>query len=254
MEPPNLPAMPGEEERVDERLLLEVLSDFAHTLAGRFDVSEVLYRLAENVVSILGVAGAGVSVVDDEGRLRPVTWINELTAQLERVEEANQQGPCVDSFLQGVVIRVPRLSEETGHWPEWCAEAKRHGVEAVLGVPLRAGETVIGAMNVYSIEARQWRDDDVQVAQVLTDMAAGYVANASDLEQSRRVTEQLTEALESRIIIEQAKGMLASEYRISVDEAFKVLRSHSRRHGASLRALADAVVNLGLRPPQNPPS
>ncbi|MEW6470979.1 MAG: GAF and ANTAR domain-containing protein [Actinomycetota bacterium] len=242
----------GQEDRIDGELLLEVLSGFAHTLAGRFDVSEVLYRLAENVVAILKVAGTGVSVVDEQGRLRPVTAINELTAQLERVEEATQQGPCVDSFQRGEVIRVDSLQERAGEWPEWSAEAKRHGVEAVLGIPLQVDGRTIGAMNVYASEPRRWRDADVRAARVLGDMAASYVANASDLEQSRRTTEQLREALESRIIIEQAKGMLASEYRISVDQAFVVLRDHSRRHGASLRGVAEAVVTLGLRPPRKP--
>ncbi|HYH52018.1 MAG TPA: GAF and ANTAR domain-containing protein [Acidimicrobiia bacterium] len=241
-------------DRADEGLLLDVLSDFAHTLAGRFDVSEVLYRLAENVVGILDVAGAGVSVVDDQGRLRPVTTINELTARLESVEEATQEGPCVDSFQNGTVIRVDRLSDEEHRWPAWCAQAKCHGVEAVLGIPLRGGDEVIGAMNIYNVGPRQWRDSDVRVAQLLADMAAGYVANASDLERSRRTTEQLTEALDSRIVIEQAKGMLAAEYRISVDQAFTLLRNHARGHGASLKGVAEAVVNLGLRPPARPPS
>jgi len=242
----------SEERRIDDDLLLEVLSGFARTLTGRFEVSEVLYRLAENVVAILKVAGAGVSVVDDRGRLRPVTTINELTAQLETVEEEGQEGPCVDSFQRGEVIRVPRLDERAHEWPEWSAEAKRHGVKAVLGIPLRVEGVSIGAMNVYATEPREWGDGEVRAAQVLTDIAAGYVANASDLEQSRRTTEQLREALESRIIIEQAKGMLASEYQISVDQAFAVLRTHSRRHGATLRVVADGVVNLGLRPPRKP--
>jgi AmiR/NasT family two-component response regulator len=86
------------------------------------------------------------------------------------------------------------------------------------------------------------------VAQTLTDMAASYVANASELEQARRTAEQLSEALESRVLIEQAKGALAAEMHIGVNEAFGVLRAHSRRHDASLRAVAHAVVNLGLRP------
>jgi GAF domain-containing protein len=240
-------------ERIDEQLLLTVLADFAHTLARRFDVSEVLYRLAENVVAILNVAGTGVSVVDDAGRLRPVTAINELTRQLEEVEEAAQQGPCVDSFHRSEVVKVPRLVERADEWPEWSAEAKRHGIEAVLGIPLRVEGQAIGAMNIYSAEPREWRDAEVQVAQVLGDIAASYVANASDLEQSRRTTEQLREALESRIIVEQAKGMLASEYLITVDQAFALLRDHSRRHGAGLRGVADAVVNLGLRPPRKRP-
>ncbi|MEW6470950.1 MAG: GAF and ANTAR domain-containing protein [Actinomycetota bacterium] len=237
-------------DRIDEDRLLEALSNFAHTVAGRFDVGEVLYRLAENVIVILDVVGAGVSVADDQGNLRPVTGVNQLTTQLEEVEEANQQGPCVDAFQKGEVIRVARLSEEAHRWPDWSAEAKRQGVEAVLGIPLCAQDSTIGAMNIYSSEPREWRDADVRVAQVLGDMAAGYVAHASDLQQSRRTTEQLREALESRIIIEQAKGMLASDYQISVDDAFAILRTHCREHGATLRSVAEAVVNLGLRPPR----
>jgi hypothetical protein len=104
-------------EHVDEQLPLRVLSDFAHTLARRFEVSEVLYRLTENVMSILKVAGAGVSLVDDQGRLRPVTAVNELTAELERVQEAAQQGSCVDSFRDSKAVRVPRLADQASGFP-----------------------------------------------------------------------------------------------------------------------------------------
>src|SRR5207244_2727701 len=128
----------GEEKRIDDDLLLEALSAFAHTLAGRFEVSEVLYRLAENVVAVLRVAGAGVSVVDDHGRLRPVTAINELTAQLENVEEAGQQGPCVDSFRRGEVIRVPRPADRADECPARSGDAKGYGDEAARGRARRA--------------------------------------------------------------------------------------------------------------------
>ncbi len=225
-----------------------MLSEFAHTLANRFEVSEVLYRLAEHVVEILGVAGTGVSVVDDAGKLRPVTGINELTTGLEAAEERLQEGPCVDAFHQGAVVVVADLDEDGHRWPNWTAEAKERGVRAVIGVPLRVREDSLGAMNIYSDTPRQWRQSEVRVARVLTDMASSYVANASDLEQSHRTTEQLREALDSRIIIEQAKGVLAAEMGIDVDQAFVVLRDHARRHSASLRSVAHGVVHLGLRP------
>src|SRR3954454_10368022 len=91
----------------DEDLLMKVLSDFAHTLAGRFDVSEVLYRLCEHVIAILHVDGAGVSLLDDRGRLRPATAVNELSRRLEAAEEEHQQGPCVEVSRLGIEVVVP---------------------------------------------------------------------------------------------------------------------------------------------------
>lgn len=235
-------------DRFDEELLTSVLSEFAHTLANRFEVSEVLYRLAEHVIQILGVDGAGVSVVDEHGNLRPVTVPNELTRKLESVEEAHQQGPCIDAFHHGEVVVVEQLDDRAHQWPDWCKAASELGVHAVLGVPLRVHEQSLGAMNIYNLGAREWRDGEIRVARVLCDMAASYVANASALDQAQRTAEQLQEALESRIVIEQAKGILAAERRITVEEAFVALRRHSRGHGVSLRAVAQAVVTLGLRP------
>lgn len=234
---------------IDHDLLTRVLSEFAHTLANRYEVSEVLYRLAEHVVEILQVAGAGVSVAADDGQLRRVTVINELTDQLETVEEAHQEGPCVDAFRHGQVVLVPDLAAEAGTWPTWSAQAAAWGVVAVMGIPMWIRDRAVGAMNVYSTEVRTWSEAEVRTARVLADMAASYVVNASELEASRRTAEQLQEALDSRVLIEQAKGMLANENRVSVDEAFRLLRRHAREHGASLRAVARAVVELGLRPP-----
>jgi GAF domain-containing protein len=239
-------------EHRDSELLMEALSEFAHTLANQFEVSEVLYQLAEHVVAILDVAGTGVSLVDEEDRLRPVTGINELTSLLEAREEQFQEGPCVDAFRDRRIVAVPDLDDVDGSWPRWTVEARLRGVRAVLGVPLRVRDGALGAMNIYSTEPRAWSDSDVRAAQVLSDIAASYVVNASELEHSRRTTEQLREALESRIIIEQAKGMLATELGISIDKAFVVLRDHARRNSASMRSVAHAVVNLGLRPAGKP--
>lgn len=233
---------------LDEHRLTTVLSEFAGTLTGRYQVSEVLYQLAENVVAILGVRGAGVSVVDDSGLLRPVTGINELTLTLEAVEEQFQEGPCIDAFRQGDVIVVEDIEREVARWPRWAAEAIRREIHGVLGLPLCVRERSIGAMNVYSGEPRQWRDNDIRIARVLTDMAASFVANASELEASQRTAQQLREALDSRVVIEQAKGIISVDQRCSIDEAFGILRSHSRRHNVGLRAVAEAVVQLGLRP------
>lgn len=237
-----------EQRRLDEELLIKVLSEYAHTLASRFDVSEVLYRLVEHVIEILGVDGAGVSVVDDEGNLRPVTVPNELTRELEAREEEHQQGPCVDALRNLDEVVVPRLADHADKWPDWCEKASELGVRAVLGIPLTTNGQALGAMNIYSLRERDWQASEVRVARVLCDMASSYVVNASELDQARRTAEQLQQALDSRIIIEQAKGVIANEQRITVEEAFVILRDHSRQQGASLRAVSQAVVELGLRP------
>jgi GAF domain-containing protein len=238
----------------DEERVIGALSEFARTLAGRFETSEVLYRLAEQALDIFAVAGAGVSVRDAQGRLRPVTGINELTTGLEAAQERFQQGPCVDAFRDDRNVVVDDLAAVGDRWPQWNREARRHQVQAVLGVPLRVREESLGALDLYSAHPRQWRESDIRLARVLCDMTASYLANASDLLDSQRTSEQLRGALASRVVIEQAKGIIAAELQCSVDEAFAVLRAHSRAHGANLRSVADAVVRLGLRPAPDPAS
>lgn len=233
---------------LNDQMLTRVLPEFAHTLADGHEVNEVLSRLAGHIVEILDADGAGVSLADPHGALRPVTGVNELSAWLEATQEELQEGPCVDAFHSGCAVRVPDLELEPHAWPRWRREARQREVRGILGVPLRVPTQVLGAVDVYSIRPREWDEAEVTVARVLTVMAASYVANASALEDSRRTTEQLREALASRIVIEQAKGVLANDLGCTVDQAFLVLREHARRNSANLRAVAHAVVHLGLRP------
>jgi GAF domain-containing protein len=168
--------------------------------------------------------------------------------QLEQAQERAQEGVCVQAFSTGEVVTVPDLAALNGLWPEFEREAKAVGFGAVAAIPMRLDDEVLGAVNIYNAEPRAWSEDDVGTAQVLTAMATSYLVNASELEKSRRTAEQLNEALQSRIVIEQAKGILSAECKISIDKAFEILRKHAREHNANLRAVADAVVNLGLRP------
>jgi transcriptional regulator with GAF, ATPase, and Fis domain len=230
----------------DQRLLLQALSDFAETLAHRYAVADVLFQLTDHVTAVLDVVGAGVSLGDDDGVLRFITASNEMLTEIERVQELAQRGPCVDAYHTKVVVQCEDLTTET-RWPELVPDAVRVGFRSVVALPMCFGDTnTIGTLNIYDMQRRRWQEQELQAARLLADMAVSYVVNASELERSERIREQLQRALESRVVIEQAKGMIAAEHGIGVDEAFKMLRQHARARNTSLHHVADAVVNLGL--------
>lgn len=131
-------------------------------------------------------------------------------------------------------------------WPEYVETAGRVGIVAVAALPLRDGSR-LGALDLYDTQAHEWTPAEVTVAHVFADIATAYLLNASDLERERRTVEQLQRALEGRVIIEQAKGIIANEHGISTDSAFVRLRRYARTHQANLREVASAVVSLGLR-------
>ncbi len=228
-------------------LLLDVLTRFADTLAGRYDVADVLYALTDHAVEVLAATAAGVSLSDDHDMLQFVSANSELASQLERVQQESRQGPCHLALLQGREVVVDDITSHD-EWPIYRSKAAELGLRAVMGIPLGVGERCLGALNIYHHERRDWTDDDVANARVLANIATSYVLHASQLDEARRLNEQLQQALESRIVIEQAKGLLAGELGVTLEDAFDMLRHHSRSNNATLRAVAEAVVQLGLRP------
>jgi len=230
----------------DQPLFLQTLSRFAVVLPGRYDLEATLTELTESLTSVLGLSGSGVTMADDGGRLRFVTAVSQASGDLERNQELQQAGPCRDAFDTGEVVRVTDVRKESSRWPEFSATAARLSVAGVAGIPMRLADKVIGALNLYSSEAREWTDEDIAVAGVLADVATSYVVNASKLRQQEQLSEQLQQALESRVIIEQAKGITAQQKSVSVDDAYQMIRRHARNNNASLRVVAEAIVAVGL--------
>lgn len=229
-------------ESLNDQLLARVLPEFAHTLAHRHAVDEVLERLAGHIADLLCATTTGTWLSDPQGRPRPVRSGHDVV----------REGPGPEAFGTGLEVRVSDLGSDPDRWPRWQQEARRQGVRSALGLPLLVRDQPVGAVEVCCTGPREWQDAEVAVARVLTDLAAGYVAHATELAQSRRTAEQLREALSSRIVIEQAKGVLANDLGCTVDQAFVVLREHARRNSAALRSVAHAVVHLGLRPSRKP--
>ena len=227
-------------------LFLQTLSRFAVVLPARYDLEVSLSELAESVTAVLGLSGSGVTMAED-GRLRFVTAVSQASGELERNQEQHQAGPCRDAYETGEVVRVTDVRREPQRWPQFALAAAGLGVAGVAGIPMRLADVIIGALSLYSPEPRQWSDGDIAVASVLADVATSYVVNASKLRQQEQLSEQLQEALESRVVIEQAKGITAYKNAISVDQAYQRMRGHARNNNASLRMVAEAIVAVGLQ-------
>ena len=234
---------------LDIDVLLDAVERFAATLTGDYVVSDELRKLAEQVAAMLGVSGTGVVLVR-QGRLSDVIATVEAIADLERVVGARESGPCTDAMRSRQLVVVGDLTggDLVRRWPEYVAQAADGGIRAVAAVPILAGERVLGVLGLYDGAHRTWTDEELRAARIMANLAGCYLVHASELGQERETTEQLRTALASRVIIEQAKGVLAESGGITVDEAFEVLRKHSRAHNARIHDVAAAVVNLNMRP------
>ena len=234
---------------LDVDALLDTVERFAATLTGDFAIGDVLRKLADQVALVLGVSGVSVVLVRD-GRLSDVIAAVEAVADLERVVAAREIGPCADAMRsrQPVVVGDLTGGDFAQRWPEYAAQAEVGEVRAVAAVPMFAGERDLGVLGLYDGARHTWTDEELRVARIMADIASCYLVQASELGEERETNEQLRTALTSRIIIEQAKGVLAEARGITVDEAFDVLRKHSRDHNARIHDVAAAVVNLHMRP------
>lgn len=217
-------------------------------MGGSYDISDVCYGLGRTVTEVLGTTGAGVSVVDTRGDLKFVTATSQPIIEIEEAQEGAQQGPCVTAFQTQKPMVVSDIADRP-EWPVYTDTATRLGLQAVVGFPLSYGGERLGAINVYNDEPRVWSEDDLDVLGVFADMATAYLARTSELAEARQLADQLQQALDSRVIVEQAKGIVANQHDVTVDEAFQMLRTHSRTNRIRLSRLAEAVVNMGLRLP-----
>jgi GAF domain-containing protein len=236
-------------DSIDDEFLTRTLTRFARSLVGRIDVPDLLGKVAYDLVRILHLGGAGIGLADADGVLGSVIAVDHRGRRLHVPNGTFHGGPCVDAFQRGEVVVVEDLGRVASTWPGWGHDAYRYGLRAVLSVPLQVQDSPLGVITMYTGVTREWSDDDQRVARLLADMTASYVADRREIASSRRMAEQLQVALDSRIVIEQAKGVLATHLGCSVDHAFSVLREHARRNRASLRTVAIAVVHEGFRPP-----
>ena len=207
-----------------EALLARTLVDLADTLVDDFDVVELLTLLTDRCVDVLDVAAAGLMLVAPEGDLRLMASSSEAMRVLELFELQSQEGPCLDCYRTGEPVMNQDLASVNGRWPRFAAEALAAGFRSVHALPLRLRGAVIGALNLFHIDAGEMRTADIDAAQALADVATIAILQHRAVREAQVVNEQLQNALNSRIIIEQAKGIIAQREGLNMEQAFATLR------------------------------
>lgn len=224
--------------------LLRVLRSFARTMAGSYDITDALHEMSDNAVEVLDAAGAGIGLCDDN-QLRFVTATSEAAVTAERAQERLQAGPCYASLLERHPVPVTDIRDHHDEWPEFCAIVEEVGFMSVLGLPLVLADRRVGSLNIYDTAPRAWDEAAISTGTLLADIACAFILNASELAQSQRTAEQLQHALDSRVLIEQAKGRLVGELDMAPDAAFEVIRHHARSNHESVRDVSRRVIEGG---------
>jgi GAF domain-containing protein len=224
-----------------EALLTQTFVELADTLVDNFDVIELLSVLASRTVSLLDAGAAGILLIDQHGMLQVMGASTEQARLLELFELQSEEGPCFDCMRTGQPVMNRPL--DGGQWPRFSVEAARAGFQSVHAVPLQFRDTTVGALNIFLDDRVVISDDDIIVAKALADTATISIFQDAAARHARTVTAQLQGALNSRVAIEQAKGMIVERARVDMEEAFVLLRRYARGHNLRLSDLAASLVD-----------
>jgi GAF domain-containing protein len=225
-----------------EKRLTETFVSLTDTLVSDYDALEYMSTLAERTAELLDVAAAGVILVDGRGGLSVAAASSERSRLLEVFAVAIDAGPCVDCVRSGVAVSVPDINDTT-RWQRFSAGAAEAGFRSFHALPMRLRDETVGVLTVLDTHPGELDDADRRLAQALADATTIGLLHERAVRRAETVSEQLQLALNSRVVIEQAKGVVAALRGISPDDAFAVLRGYARRNGRKLTELCREVVN-----------
>ncbi|MFP5219073.1 MAG: GAF domain-containing protein [Actinomycetes bacterium] len=221
----------------------EALVTLADTLVADYDVVDLMDRLVTTAMHLLDGAAGGVLLRDQRGGLQLVASSTEEMRLLELFQLQNHEGPCLDCIAQDTTISVDDLAEAASRWPRFTAEARRAGFRSVHAVPMRLRDEVIGGLNLFQTDQRPLGPREKRVAQALADIATIGVLQQRSVHRAALLAEQLQSALDTRIAIEQAKGVVAVVAGVDMDTAYRRIRRYARDHNLTMGAVSAAVVN-----------
>ncbi|HUR52331.1 MAG TPA: GAF and ANTAR domain-containing protein [Mycobacteriales bacterium] len=230
--------------REDE--VLQAFISIAGGLVTGTDLIDVLNVLTADCARLLDVAAAGMLLADRRGSLHVVAASSERTEDLEAFQVQRGQGPCRDCYNDGLPVLVPDLAAEVGRWPQFVPHALGLGFVSVHAVPLRLRGNVLGALGLFGSAAGCLNDEDLRLGQALADVATIALVQDRTAADAAAVNAQLQHALDSRVVLEQAKGVLSYSGELDMHDAFSLLRRYARSHNLKIADVALALVNRSL--------
>lgn len=222
--------------------VIRAFLELADTLVEDFDIIESLTTLTTRCVELLDIAATGILLADADLPLRVVAASSEQARLLELFQLQGDEGPCLEAFRSGEPVAHADLREALERWPMFTPYAVGAGYSSVYAIPLRLRGNVIGALNLFRAEPGTLDDDDLALAHALADLASIAILQAAAATEARERDTQLQHALDSRIVIEQAKGMIATHAHIDMDASFDRMRSRARRLNTKLTDVATLIV------------
>lgn len=222
-------------------MLHRELADLGNGLGPDSDLHESLHRLSVTTSAALELDGAGVTIKIPGKAINYLTAADPVTLHVERRQDELQEGACVDAIATSQIVAVSDLNDEP-RWPLFTPVLLEAGFHAAAGIPIRFQRLNIGALNLYSNATRAWTTEEFNAGRLIADLAAGYLVNNELLRSTQSLAEQLQTALNSRVIIEQAKGLMAGRHGMTPDEAFEVMRSYARGQRTKIQEIARVVV------------
>ena len=231
---------------VREAELVRTFAKLADTLVAEYDVVDLLQVLVDACRDILGASAAGILLAGDDNRLELVASTSEASRLVELIQLAAQAGPCIEAFATGEVVTVHRISESPPEWSAFRESAVELGFGAVTAIPMKLREHIIGTLNLLVTGDGPLEESDLTAARAFADVATIGILQERSIRRGEQLTAQLQHALRSRVIIEQAKGVVAHTHGVAIDEAFEIIRAYARSHQQSLSGVAARLVSREL--------
>jgi len=230
-----------------EDRLAQTFVELADSLVESFDVVDLLARLGERCVELFDAAAAGLLLADGQGALRLMAATSEAMEIVELFQLQNAEGPCLDCYDSGAPVQVEDMAGAADRWPLFVPVASEAGFRSAHALPLRLRGRVLGALNLFRTAPGHLAPGQVAAAQALADVATIAIVQHRAAHDAQELADQLQLALDSRVVIEQAKGVIAEQAGVAMDEAFAGLRAHARRHRRRLAEVAHDVVERRIR-------
>jgi hypothetical protein len=231
-----------------EKELVETFVELADTMVTGYDVVDLLHRLVTRCARTLNVAGVGILIPDADGTLEVVASTSERSQLISLLQLSEEQGPCLDAYHSGEQVTVSDIAGIRERWPRFASAAGELGYRWMHAIPLRLREDVIGSLNLFGDQPGALTPDDAMAARGLADIATIGILHERAFREADLARHQLQHALDSRVVIEQAKGILSHIHNIDMDAAFQLLRQRARSSQRKLSDVARQVIEDATRP------